>query len=73
MNAEPLIKTSGEDGYDITESSQSSRALKQFKTGSARDTGAQSTASVPDLEDDAKDEANETHQHLLNHQNVMNI
>jgi hypothetical protein len=67
LNAEPLIKTSGEDGYNITESSQSSRALKQFKTGSARNTGVQSTASVPDLEDDVKDDADETHQHLLNH------
>ena len=73
LNAEPMIKTSGEDGYDMSESSQSLRALKKFKSGSARNTAGQSTASVPELEVDIKEEVDDTHQHLLNHQNVMNI
>jgi len=28
---------------------------------------------VPELEEDVKEEVDDTHQHLLNHQNVMNI
>jgi hypothetical protein len=49
------------------------RALKQFKTGSASNTGGQSTSSVPDQQLDIKQDVDDTHQHLLNHQDVMNI